>query len=380
MRGAALDMATLIMKIADINMRRLRMLVIAFTLAVVVAGCSSIPDAINPVEWFNNSLDLFANENTKTTQKEVQTASQKQVDALSDTLAIFPKLSSVDQQKKRAAVRGKGLVADVEGRKYAPSIARQGEATNVLSSAPSRPSVITAAKAPAAKPKTPVLAVRASGLAAPKQITPTLTRSVPGQDDFQTRFSNRLAEIRSEATKSNELTQYQVPASRQLSMETVVVSSSGTESNYGVLGKNYPQSADTVNSELTYLAKPMVPLSKNVVRVATIRFGNGSAKLSSRDRLILANVVRLKRERGGRIHIVGHASSRTHNMDAVSHKMINFRVSAARADVVARELQSLGADRSQLQIDAVSDSAPEFYEVMPTGEAGNRRAEIYLDS
>jgi outer membrane protein OmpA-like peptidoglycan-associated protein len=60
--------------------------------------------------------------------------------------------------------------------------------------------------------------------------------------------------------------------------------------------------------------------------------------------------------------------------------MINFRVSVARADVIAKTLIRMGADRAQLQIDAISDSSPEFLEVMPTGEAGNRRAEIYLES
>jgi len=370
-------MATPIMKITNKITCCLRKPLVPFILAGVVAGCSSIPDAINPVEWFDNSLALFSSADPQVPQKTVEGTNQKQAATVSDTLGTFPKLSNVDQQQINAAIRGKGLVADVKGRKYAPTIARQGEATNVLSVAPSRPSVITAA---AAKPKTTVLAVRQSDLTASPKLKPTIPNSVPGQNDFQNRFATRLAEIRSEAAKDSELAQYSEPILNQNSMETVVVSSSGTETNYGVLETKYLQSAYTVNNKLTYLAKPMVPLSDNVVRVATIRFENGSAKLSSRDRQILAKVVRLKKERGGRIHVVGHASSRTQNTDPVNHKMINFRVSAARADVVARELQRLGADRSQLQIDAVSDSSPEFLEVMPTGEAGNRRAEIYLDS
>jgi flagellar motor protein MotB len=365
-------MATPIMKITNKIMCCLRKPLVPFIIAGVIAGCSSIPDALNPVEWFDNSLALFSSADPQVSQKTVGGTTQKQADS---TFATFPKLSNVDQQQINAAIRGKGLVADVEGRKYAPTIARQGEATNVLSVAPSRPSVITAVK-----PKTTVLAVRQSDLAALPKLKPTISNSVPGQNDFQNRFATRLAEIRAEAAKGSELTQYSEPILNKISMETVVVSSSGTDTNYGVLETKYMQSADTVNNKLIYLAKPMVPLSGNVVRVATIRFENGSAKLSSRDRQILAKVIRLKKERGGRIRVVGHASSRTQNMDPVNHKMINFRVSAARANVVASELQRLGADRSQLQIDVVSDSLPEFLEVMPTGEAGNRRAEIYLDS
>ena len=373
-------MATKKMSITNKNMCRFKMQVTVLMLVGVVAGCSSIPDGINPLVWFDSSLELFTSEDPKVSTKTAEKVTQKRFDAISDTLTKFPKLSNVDQQKKRSVLRDKGLAADEKGRKYAPTIARQGEATNTLSSAPIRPSEITAATVPATQPKTPELAVLPPDVTNPLETKPTISKNVSGQVDFQTRFANRLSEIRAEAAKGNQLSQNIVPVLNQLSLGTVVVSSAGTESNYGVPANKYQLSANTYNSKVTYLAKPMSPLSDNVVRVATIRFNNGSAKLSSRDRLILANVIRLKNERGGRIHVVGHASSRTQNTDPVNHKMINFRVSAARADEVARELQRLGVDRSQLQVDAVSDSAPEFLEVMPTGEAGNRRAEIYLDS
>ena len=116
------------------------------------------------------------------------------------------------------------------------------------------------------------------------------------------------------------------------------------------------------------------------VKVATIHFNNGSASLSARDRQIIANALQLKKERGGKIRIIGHASSRTRVMDPVRHKMVNFQVSADRADAIARELLRLGLKKEELVVDAVSDAAPLFHEFMPTGEAGNRRAEIYLES
>ena len=43
----------------------------------------------------------------------------------------------------------------------------------------------------------------------------------------------------------------------------------------------------------------------------------------------------------------------------------------------ANELIRLGVDKNAIQITAVSDSQPMFYESMPEGEAGNRRAEIF---
>ena len=382
-------MARHVMKTTNRYSRRLRsslhISVSAFIAAGVVAGCSSVPDAVNPVEWYSNSVEFFANKNATDTKNNQATPIQQQAIAASDAATSFPKLASVDQQRQRAAARGKGLVADVEGRRYAPVITRQGLAVNALNAAPPKPPVLTAAAAlaPAAQPKIPVLTARSSNLTVPVQPTslPSLSSTgVSGQDNFQARFARRLAEIKAQAAKGIQFAQSNTLVSNTGVIETVVVSSSGIKAGYGTQVPQLAQAVVQVNGQLSYVAQPMSPLSANTVRVATIRFENGSSKLSTRDRQILANVIRLKKERGGRIRVVGHASSRTRNTDPVKHKMINFRVSVARADVIAKTLIRMGADRAQLQIDAISDSSPEFLEVMPTGEAGNRRAEIYLES
>lgn len=80
----------------------------------------------------------------------------------------------------------------------------------------------------------------------------------------------------------------------------------------------------------------------------------------------------------GRIRVVGHASSRTPNMPVERHLEVIFAKSQGRANAVAREMMNQGVPSSQLQIDAVGDSQPIYYESMPRGEEGNRRAEIYI--
>lgn len=113
--------------------------------------------------------------------------------------------------------------------------------------------------------------------------------------------------------------------------------------------------------------------------VATIQFAHGSHGLSAHDRKILRQVVELQKRYGGSIRVIGHASSRTANMTMDQHKMANFTTSAARAEAVTDALVRLGAPRQQIYSAAVSDNEPVYYEIMPSGEAGNRRAEIYLD-
>tara|TARA_A100001037_G_scaffold302334_1_gene333707 strand:- start:994 stop:1338 length:345 start_codon:yes stop_codon:yes gene_type:complete len=112
--------------------------------------------------------------------------------------------------------------------------------------------------------------------------------------------------------------------------------------------------------------------------VASIRFEAGSSKLSSGDRRVLRQVVSAYRQRGGGIRVEGHASSRTRNMDQVQHHVVNLNVSLSRANAVARELVRQGVPPQAVFVVAMSDSKPIYYEVMPAGDAGNQRVEIYF--
>ena len=80
----------------------------------------------------------------------------------------------------------------------------------------------------------------------------------------------------------------------------------------------------------------------------------------------------------GSIRVVGHASSRTGNMAVEKHLEIIFEKSQKRANAVAQELIRQGVPADHLQIDAVGDSQPVYYESMPKGEEGNRRTEIFV--
>jgi outer membrane protein OmpA-like peptidoglycan-associated protein len=80
----------------------------------------------------------------------------------------------------------------------------------------------------------------------------------------------------------------------------------------------------------------------------------------------------------GSIKVVGHASSRTSNMPVERHLEVIFQKSQARANAVAQALIRAGIPADRVQIEAVGDSQPVYYESMPKGEDGNRRAEIFV--
>ena len=113
-------------------------------------------------------------------------------------------------------------------------------------------------------------------------------------------------------------------------------------------------------------------------RVETIYFDNGSSAVDSKYNANLRNVVKMAKEHNAEVMVYGYASSRTRNTDPATHKLANFKVSMERAQNVADALKRAGVPANKISIQALSDSAPAYLEVMPEGERLNRRAEIYI--
>ena len=192
----------------------------------------------------------------------------------------------------------------------------------------------------------------------------------------------RKGEISSQSPHAKQL------ASRQLQnvpgwgdgIETVIVSGSGVETRANwkpaFVGR---ANSSTLVSGVRSLEEFNPYQARGSYQVATILFANGSANLRSRDKRILRQVAQQHKKSGGTLRIVGHASSRTNNLEPVRRKVVNFGISAARADAVVKEILRLGAIPSKIFVGAVSDAMPKYKEYMPSGEAGNRRAEIFID-
>lgn len=114
--------------------------------------------------------------------------------------------------------------------------------------------------------------------------------------------------------------------------------------------------------------------------IETIYFKSGSANLDNRDwQKIRAAAAKYNQRGRGIIRILGHASSRTQNMPEVQQMVTNWRISQKRAAAVADALIRAGVAPDAIVVEAVSDAEPIYVESLPAGEAGNRRAEIYLE-
>ncbi len=107
--------------------------------------------------------------------------------------------------------------------------------------------------------------------------------------------------------------------------------------------------------------------------------GDGAKPQHGRARQVRTAAAAFKADGGqGTVRVVGHASSRTANMPVEKHLETIFDKSQARANAVAQELIHDGVPAARVLIDAVGDSQPVYYELMPEGEEGNRRAEIFV--
>ncbi|MBC8269111.1 MAG: OmpA family protein [Rhodospirillaceae bacterium] len=350
-----------------------------------LAGCSSVPDAVNPAEWYKSTVDFFAGEDGEGQVSQEKQAGSDEETPIPGEDKAFPELSSVPA-RPTAPVQG-GLVADTDKRKYAQPIARQGEATEMLAAqppaAPPAPSseqvsttmVSPVQPAPPAMPAAPVVQAPASMPAAP---------SAPAPSD-----ANFASIVPNTITLTPPPSAPAMPANAMASINedpygTVVVSSMGIEmaaAGAATAPAAVAQSAPMVDAQpMTTTLRQATQATVGGVKVATILFETGSSGLSQNDRRILGEVVRLHQQRGGTVTVVGHASSRTRNMDPVRHKMVNYSVSVDRADRIATELRSMGMAPDMIVVDARADNMPLYYESMPSGEAGNRRAEIYFQN
>ncbi len=368
--------------------------------AMLVSACTKVPDAINPVEWYKTTAD-FVTGNEEGEQKDADGNALQRDRGTPPPGAdeATPNLSRVDDQMAQRKNAKAGLSADVAGRKYADSVQRQDEsAKNSLyaeDKAPAAPQITAQQVAPAPLPTTPVAKAEAMPAPAPTAAAPapapsaTATAAAAAPDPsygvdpgMRDRLAQQLAEIQARAADQGSLLPSDLTSNNQ-GQQTIIISSGGIETT-SASSQNFQ--LQTGNQQLASLIQGPVsnngalPLPPASTKVATILFRNGSAGLDATDRKILADVARIQRQNGSVVRVIGHASARTKNMDPSVHKQTNFNVSVKRANQVASELKRMGISSEMILTAAVGDNHPVYLEVMPSGEAGNRRTEIYLSN
>jgi outer membrane protein OmpA-like peptidoglycan-associated protein len=383
---------------------------------VLLTGCSIIPATINPVEWYKGARDAAVGSNVEKDvgsnaekEKNIGTSPRNVVVAKSND--SFAKLSSVPARPKvlsgevRKIISG-GLIGDYDAtRKYSSEVFRRKngaenlsldnkiktEATEVSPLAPKFLKSDTVIK-PLLQPKTKTKTANAY-LVPPKRVelSSVQNKTKLGSKTRKRLFSsktpvsvrpkiNKLPAINPSPPKIGNVPRFEKSFRDS---QTVIISGSGVHHMSfarKVNRRSYRVPPKTSNvSKVNSFGQLDQDKNQKSYQVATILFPNGSSRVGKGDRRVLRQVIAQYKKVGGMLRIVGHASGRSGTNDPILHKMTNFQVSAARAERVAKELVKMGVKANKMFVGSVSDREPRYYEYMPSGEAGNRRAEIFID-
>jgi outer membrane protein OmpA-like peptidoglycan-associated protein len=404
---------------AKVKLRALLRTGSALAVVMTLGACSSVPDAINPIEWGKSVGDMFDGDDEE--------AAVKSAEAIPGEDGEYPSLSNtpakpvVTGDAERDALVA-GLAADRQNAQYEQGGRRQSSPpVNALQTAPVAPTtqpVITPA------PTTPVSSssMAATSTTAPAPATSQVTSAPSGSsiadqwnaksavsgpvptpeappaapsmtsgttapssaDPVMDQYQRRLAE--GQGVFANEpapMPSQEFDYSMYSDNGAVIVDESqlgGAEPVYGD-SASYDMTVtnDALAARLGVRSIDQAGPSVNEVQIAQIQFGHGSTSLGGADYNVLDQVAATWQQTSGFIRVIGHASMRTGNMSLEQHLAVNRRVSEGRAAAVVSRLLSLGVSPDAIFVGADGSADPRYYEGVPAGEAGNRRVEIYLD-
>jgi flagellar motor protein MotB len=332
--------------------------------ALLLAGCSSTPDWANPVEWYHGVAGWFGDDDAETEAARARAKAKAQA----TPPGAYPNLSTVPQRPKdisntsQANRVEKGLVADRSQARYTELELTKSPAPPPPS--PPQPAVTPAPSAPVqaaplprpAEPSAPVES-RPSAPPPPAAGTPPMPAGPPPQADIPGPDTT----ARSRETSQPAGGPPPVPA----------VPPTGGRGD----GAS-PSRSDNVAAVPQAATRAPVPAG---IQVGTVLFADNSSKISDSYDKLLQNIVSMTKQKGGILRVVGHASPGGRSADPLKQRLANFRVSVARANAVARELVRLGVPAGNVMVEGRADNEPLYQEAAPAGEAGNRRAEIYID-
>lgn len=329
----------------------------------LLAGCSSVPDAVNPVEWYKGAERMIAGDDTPVAES-------------------VPAKGQVDSDTKLAADSREGLAeglpADRANSKYAAPVRREVSPTKQLARRNQPAAETQVAAASDGVPPKPVVTAQAlpqsardDGPNAPPasvNMTPPPPADVPetvpargrGGRQLQEQFQRRLAESSQQSVSPGLVTMptsYGAGSYRQEEepIHLVPPSTRKTRVKGGGKGMAAPQP---------------VPEPSASFQVASLDFNTGSASLTAADRTSIAEVARLYRQTGGVVRVVGHAPAPQFGGDAVHQMMNGLEAAMQRANAVARELSKRGVPARKIMVGADPSAA---------GSVSDIGAQVYID-
>ena len=326
----------------------------AVLLTSSLVACSSmelpdmeLPDYANPVEWYQSTTDMvsgwFSDDDPKIVSGDKNT--------LSKTDKEYPKLGSVPKKPKvgstaeeRDSTRNPNVIGSRISATGGSSLWPKSPPPNSKGDRPTTSANVgrTGTSAPG-----PTIAI--SPVSIPSKREPIASET--NQQLASTTSSGQAPLQPSTAPVAPPLAQLPAPA------PTMSVGSTDpmtTLSSQPQLQFSPPLGNAQVSFNPTGIQQRFDnPFTGSGAGANTVNFKHGSARLSSGDRRLIADLARHALRSNAFLRVVGHASMRTREMDPIKHTMVNFDISLRRANIVAVALIDAGFPREMLIVDAV---------------------------
>ncbi|MGB8181250.1 MAG: OmpA family protein [Stellaceae bacterium] len=339
------------------------------TVALPLAGCDHVPDAVNPVAWYRDASGAAKADAQDTNQRNQQNleAGSKQP---------YPNLASVPGAPTGATStidRDKlvqGLVADRTNAKYSSDQLQAGSQLASIAPPPPARTNTSAVAATAAHSPPSNTATAARPAAASTAASPPLRQTANGRGQETPPEESALA-----SPTIPKLPQGQAPPPppppAQVARTTPPVAptippttpaQSQTPPHLtppaGVRAGGSPSLA------MRTPAKAQNPIS---VSVGDVAFAQGSSDLAETQRSALAEIAGLYKQTGGEIRIVGHSEPGNAN-DAIRQRIAGLDLALDRANAVAQALAKLGVPPRDIRVEAAPANAQE-----------QPRAEVFME-
>ena len=289
----------------------------------ILAGCSSVPDSINPVSWYRDISGASKNDSfdkSAANQKNLDAGSKQPYPNLADVPAAPDQaLSTLDRDKLQ-----KSLIADRDNAKYSAERLRAGgNSAAIVPPAPPPPPAGTAAA--------PANAAVQQANAAPRE---SLLQSPAARD-----------------VPPGDVPTPPPPRPQVSSAPVDVVGAPPPATRTAALGSGQRRGTPSSSTE-----------------VASIGFADGSAALSDDERSRLSEIAAMQRQRGGALRIIGHA--KPGSAPDAAQQLDSLTLALGRAKAVAQELGAEGVPASAIEIEAAPSRAD---------DAAASRAQVFLE-
>lgn len=333
------------------------------TAALLLGGCSWLPNALNPIEWYRDVTGASSHDDETGSERNAQNlaAGGKQP---YPNLGSVPKppdtaLSTAEREKLQ-----KGLVADRANARYSDEELRQGRTVPPLPG--EAPAAATPAVAGGAAPEPPTGGATASGEGSPSAPGGTPRRTPPTRGSATAPQESPLVAPQVRGTPEGEAPHAPPPAPAGVPQGSH--QPSGGRQTALVLP---PAPPATAPSQPAAMRAPNTGRRANVVlQAAEIMFTGGGTSLGEQDNRNLADVAKLAQNAAAHLRVIGYMRSAAAG-DAADRELQAFNGALDRANAVAQVLIKLGVAANRITVQA----APEL---ASTGSDA-ARVEVFLE-